>query len=76
VDIRLGNGTHDELTALVVDTPLQRHLTQISGKVGAGTLRTNLIVHYGIVDILDQAPKLIHILGAFQEPYDFASLLQ
>jgi len=48
----------------------------MSGKVGASTLRTNLIIHHGVADILDQAAKLIHILGAFQEPCDIASLCQ
>ena len=42
----------------------------------ADTLRTNLIIHHGIADILDQAGKLIHIGGAVQEPCDLASLLQ
>jgi len=48
----------------------------MSGEVGARTLRTNLIIHHGVADILDQATKLIHIIGAFQEPCDLASLFQ
>ena len=76
MDRWLRNKTHNEPTALIEDILLQRRLTRISGKVGAGTLRTNLIVHHAIADILDQAAKLIHILGAFQEPRDFVSLFQ
>jgi len=44
--------------------------------VGVGTPTTNLVIHHGIADILDQASKLIHIIGAVQEPCNFASLLQ
>jgi len=43
-------------------------------RVEANTLRTNLVVHHGVTDILDQATKFVHILGAVQEPCDFASL--
>jgi hypothetical protein len=39
-------------------------------------LRTNLIIHHGIADILHQAVKLIHILGAVEKPRDPASLFQ
>jgi hypothetical protein len=57
--------THDEVTTLVVDVPLQRRLTQMLVKVGAErTLRTNLIIHNGVADILDHAAKLIHVLSA------------
>ena len=72
----LRNETHNEPTTLIIDILLQRRLTQKSGKVGADTLWTNLIIHHGITDILDQTSKLIHILGAFQEPNDFAWLFQ
>ena len=70
------NETHDEPTTLVVDVLLQRRLTQNSGRLRARALRTNLIIHHGIPDILHQASKLIHIGGTVQEPCDFASLLQ
>jgi len=42
--------------------------------VEASTLRTNLVVHHGVADILDQAAKFVYILGAVQEPCDFAPL--
>jgi len=44
------------------------------GRVEASTPRTNLVVHHGVTDILDQAAKFVHVLGAVQEPCDFASL--
>jgi hypothetical protein len=44
--------------------------------VGASTLSTNLIIYHGIADILSQAAKRIHILGAVQKPRDLASLCQ
>ena len=44
--------------------------------VGISTLRTNLIIHHGITDILNQATELVHILSAVQELCDPASLLQ
>jgi len=34
------------------------------------------MIHHGVADILDQAAKLIHVLDAFQEPCDLASLCQ
>ena len=37
---------------------------------------TNLIVHYGAADVLDQTAKPIHILGAIQEPRRLGSLFQ
>jgi len=43
-------------------------------RVEASILRTNLVIHHGVTDILDQAAKFVHILGAVQEPCDFASL--
>ena len=46
------------------------------GKAVAGTLGTNLIIHHGIVDILNQASKLVYILSAVQELGNFASLFQ
>ena len=46
------------------------------GGVGSSILRVNLIVHHGIADILGQVIKLIHIIGAVQEPCDLASLFQ
>ena len=72
----LRNETHNEPTTLIVDILLQRHLTQKSGKVGADTLGTNLIIHHGIADILNEASKLSHVFGAFQELNDFAWLFQ
>ena len=46
------------------------------GGVGAGTLRTNLIIQHGIIDILGQTTKLVHIFSTVQEPCDLASLFQ
>ena len=46
------------------------------GGAGPSILRANLIVHHGIADILGQVTKLIHIIGAVQEPRDLASLFQ
>ena len=40
------------------------------------TLKTNLVIHHGITDIIGQAAKLVHVLGAVQEPRDLASLFQ
>jgi hypothetical protein len=68
--------THNQLTSLVVDVLLQRRLTQMLGKVIAGTLRTNLVIHHGVTDIFRHVAKLIRILGAVQEPRDIASLCQ
>jgi hypothetical protein len=39
-------------------------------------LRTNLIFHHGVADVLDQATKRIRILRVVQETCDFALLLQ
>ena len=44
--------------------------------MGAFTLRTNLIIHHGITDILNQATESVHILSAVQELCDPASLFQ
>ena len=46
------------------------------GKAGASTLGTNLIIHHGITDILNQASELVYILSAVQESCDLASLFQ
>ena len=46
------------------------------GGVGASALRTDLIIHHSITDILGQTTKLIHILSAIQELRDLASLFQ
>ena len=72
----LGSGTHDELTALIVDILLQRCLTQMSDKVGANNLETYLIIHHDVANILNQATEPIYIPGAVEEPCDLASLLQ
>ena len=56
--------THNELAALIIQVLLQGCLIQMSGKLGARNLRTNLIIHHGVTDVLDQATKLIHITGA------------
>ena len=37
--------------------------------MGAGTLKTNLIIHHGITDVFCQATKPIHILSAIQESH-------
>jgi len=39
-------------------------------------MKTNLIFHHGVADIVDQAVKLAHVLCAVQEPCDLASLFQ
>jgi len=39
-------------------------------------MRTNLILHHGVTDIIDHATKLAQILYTVQEPRDFASLFQ
>ena len=46
------------------------------GGAGVSVLRTNLIVHHGVADILSQATKLIHIISAVKEPCNLASLFQ
>ena len=46
------------------------------GGTGASALRTNLIVHHGVANILRQVSKRIHIIGAIQEPRDLASLFK
>ena len=40
------------------------------------SLGANLIVHHGILDVLDQAGKLVHIPGTIQEPCDLPLLFQ
>jgi hypothetical protein len=55
---------------------LQRRLTQALAKVGATAMRTDLIIHHGIADILDQATEPIYILGAVQEPRNLSPLHQ
>ena len=49
---------------------------QMSGEAGDGNPSTNLIIHYGSANILDQTVKFVHILGAIQESGDLASLFQ
>jgi hypothetical protein len=44
--------------------------------VGAGTLRTNLVIHHRVADILDQAAKPVHVLSAVQESCDPPPLFQ
>ena len=39
-------------------------------------MSTNLIIHHGVTDVLDQAAELIRIIGTVQEPRDLASLFQ
>ena len=39
-------------------------------------METNLIIHHGIMDILNKASKLAYILSAVQESCDLASLYQ
>jgi hypothetical protein len=38
--------------------------------VGAGTPRTNLIIHHRVADIFNQSTKFVHVLGAIQESRD------
>ena len=74
MDGHLGRKAHNESTVLIVGILLHRGLKQTLSEVGAGTLGTNLVIHHGVTDILDQVAKLIHILGAVQELCDLASL--
>jgi hypothetical protein len=77
VDGRLGSKTHNKPTSLVVIVLLQRHLMQTLDVVDVGAPdTTNLIIHHGVADILNHAAKPVHVLGAIQEPRDFASLCQ
>ena len=46
------------------------------GKAEASTLNTDLIVHHGVTDVLNQAVKFTHILGAVQEPCDLSPPFQ
>ena len=39
-------------------------------------LRTNLIVHHGVANILRQVSKHTHIIGTIQEPRDLAPLFK
>ena len=38
----------------------------------ARKIGTDLIVHHGVTDVLDQVAKLIHICGAIEEPCGLA----
>ena len=71
-----GNITHNELTILLIDILLQGRLTQRLGKVEARNLWTDLIVHHGVTDVLDQAAKFIYVCGAVQKTRDLASPFQ
>ena len=42
----------------------------------AGALRTNLIIHHRVADILDQTTKLVHILGGIQDPRNLSPPFQ
>lgn len=44
--------THNEPTVLMIDILLQACLSRVSGRLGTSTLRTDLVVHYGLTDIL------------------------
>jgi len=44
--------------------------------VDVRNLRTDLIVHHSVTDVLDQAAKFIHICGAVEKPCDLASPFQ
>ena len=46
------------------------------GGAGTNILRTNLIIHHSITDILGQVAKFSHVFSTVQEPRDLASLLQ
>jgi len=63
-----GNFSHRYLVARTSSTDLR--------KAEAGTLGTNLIIHYGVADIFSQTTKFIRILGAVQELRDLAPLFQ
>jgi hypothetical protein len=39
-------------------------------------MRTDLIIHHGVADILDQAAEPIYILGAVQKPRDLPPFSQ
>ena len=44
--------------------------------MGAKNLRTNLIIHHGVTDVLNQAANFIDIFSAVQEPCNLASAFQ
>ena len=48
----------------------------MSGKAGVSALRTKMIIHHGITDIISQATKLLHILSTVQELCDLPTLFQ
>ena len=73
---RSGGETHDELTTLIIDILLQGRLGQALDEKGAGNPRTNLIIHHGVANVVDQTAKVIHVLGAVEEPRDLASPFQ
>ena len=72
----MSNWTYNEHTTLFKCILLERCLMQGLDKVSVRTLRTNLILHHGISDILNQATKLLHVLSIFQELRDHALLCQ
>jgi hypothetical protein len=46
------------------------------GAMDVGALRTNLIIHHRITDILGQAAKLVYIFSAVQESRDLPPFFQ
>ena len=65
-----GSDTHDEFAAVIVDILLQRGLKQMSGvdEISLFRQRTNLIIHDGIADVLDQTAQFIRVLDIFEKP--------
>jgi hypothetical protein len=76
VDERSGGQTHNKPAALIIDILLQGCLTQTLGKVGASTLRTNLIVRHGVTDNFYKAAKFIRIFDVVEETLDLPLFYQ
>ena len=70
------NWTHNKHTILFIYVLLERCLMQELNKFSVRTLKTNLILHHGISDILNKATEFFHILSIFQELCDCALLCQ
>ena len=70
----VGGKTYNELAALVKEVLLQRSLMWALGWVGPGKLRTNLVLHHCVADIVGHTSKLIRNLSAGQKLCDLALL--
>ena len=72
----MGSGTHNEATTLIINILLQQRLAQTLVREGAGTLRTDLIIHHRFTDISSKAAKLIRILDVVKKTRSLALLYQ